>query len=334
MHLQGQYAQRQFIRGPVPQYHSAALPPNAITQQALAAAAAGHGLNMFLPGAYPNNQNSTLSAAQAQYFGFPRNFMTPNMAMQQRPQRWAPPGAPGGPQGNGMMRPMGGVPGLPPNMMRPGNAQSAVPNQQPRFPPNPSMGPHPVNVSMAPGTQIRQPVGQQQRVIGGNMAGAISAPSAGSNVRPAQVQFSMAARNIQPSMNAGQVRPVAEGNPSANGAQPNSGDYANAMSTMPIEEFMQFVQSKSGPDQKQLLGEKLYSILKDWHPQAAGKLTGMLLEIDNRELMSIILEHHKTGAQDGVSTLRSKFDSALQALNSAQPGQEGAKKDTESKPSE
>jgi len=258
--------------------------------------------------------------------------MTPNMAMQQRPQRWAPPGAPGGPQGNGMMRPMGGVAGLQATMMRPGNTQAGVPTQQPRFPPNPAMAQHPVNVSMAPGTQIRQPVGQ--RVIGGNVVGAIPAPSGIANVRPAQVQFSMAARNIQPSMNPGQVRPVAEGNANANGAQPNSGDYANAMSTMPIEEFMQFVQNKSVADQKQLLGEKVYSILKDWHPQAAGKLTGMLLEIDNRELMSMILEHHKTGTQEGVSTLRSKCDSALQALSSAQPGQEGAKRDTESKPSE
>jgi polyadenylate-binding protein len=328
IHLQGQYAQRQFIRGPVPPFASASLPPGAMSQQAFAAAT--HSLNMYLPGPY-NNQNAALAgAAQAQFYNFPRNFMAPNMAMQQRPQRWASQAAPGGPQPS-MMRPMTGVPPMNHNMMRPGNVQANVPTQNTRFPGTPPMSGHPGNVPMNPANQMRPPMGQSQqtRVMSGNMPVPLNAPP-GPTVRPTQVQFSMSARNLQPQMNTGQVRPINDNSTGTSAPQTNANEAANIMPNLPIDEFMQLVQSRSGNDQKQLLGEKLYSVVKEWHPQAAGKLTGMLLEIDNRELMAMILEHSKAGSQDASTALRQKCDSALQVLtNAQQAGVESSKREVD-----
>ncbi|XP_033982384.1 embryonic polyadenylate-binding protein-like isoform X2 [Trematomus bernacchii] len=41
-------------------------------------------------------------------------------------------------------------------------------------------------------------------------------------------------------------------------------------------------------DQKQLLGERLYPVIHSQHPNLAGKITGMLLEIDNSELLHML----------------------------------------------
>ncbi|KAF3939864.1 Nucleolin [Dactylella cylindrospora] len=54
--------------------------------------------------------------------------------------------------------------------------------------------------------------------------------------------------------------------------------------------------------QKQLLGEALYPRIHAINPQLAGKITGMLLEMDNNELLSLI---------EDDSALRNKVDEAL-----------------------
>uniref|UniRef100_A0A4W5KCQ0 Polyadenylate-binding protein n=1 Tax=Hucho hucho TaxID=62062 RepID=A0A4W5KCQ0_9TELE len=41
-------------------------------------------------------------------------------------------------------------------------------------------------------------------------------------------------------------------------------------------------------EQKQLLGERLYPLIHGFHPNLAGKITGMLLEIDNSELLHML----------------------------------------------
>merc|ERR1719293_598747 len=57
--------------------------------------------------------------------------------------------------------------------------------------------------------------------------------------------------------------------------------------------------------QKQMIGEKLYPAIAKYQPELAGKITGMMLEMDNSEL-SILLETE--------SQLRSKVDEALRVL--------------------
>jgi len=62
-------------------------------------------------------------------------------------------------------------------------------------------------------------------------------------------------------------------------------------------------------DQKQMLGERLYPLIHAMHPEEAGKITGMLLEIDNSELLHM-LEHQES--------LKAKVDEAVAVLQAHQ----------------
>merc|ERR1719382_1132786 len=57
--------------------------------------------------------------------------------------------------------------------------------------------------------------------------------------------------------------------------------------------------------QKQMLGEKLYPAISKYQPELAGKITGMMLEMDNSELL-ILME---TEGQ-----LKGKVDEAMRVL--------------------
>ena len=41
-------------------------------------------------------------------------------------------------------------------------------------------------------------------------------------------------------------------------------------------------------EQKQMLGERLYPLIHQMHGDLSGKITGMLLEIDNAELLHML----------------------------------------------
>ncbi|XP_071776860.1 polyadenylate-binding protein 1-like [Centroberyx gerrardi] len=62
-------------------------------------------------------------------------------------------------------------------------------------------------------------------------------------------------------------------------------------------------------DQKQLLGERLYPLIQTLHPNLAGKITGMLLEIDNSELLHML---------ETPESLHSKVDEAVAVLQAHQ----------------
>uniref|UniRef100_A0A3Q3XEZ1 Polyadenylate-binding protein n=1 Tax=Mola mola TaxID=94237 RepID=A0A3Q3XEZ1_MOLML len=62
-------------------------------------------------------------------------------------------------------------------------------------------------------------------------------------------------------------------------------------------------------DQKQLLGERLYPLIHALHPNLAGKITGMLLEIDNSELLHML---------ETPESLHSKVDEAIAVLQAHQ----------------
>ncbi|KAI1487833.1 hypothetical protein F5X96DRAFT_680927 [Biscogniauxia mediterranea] len=84
------------------------------------------------------------------------------------------------------------------------------------------------------------------------------------------------------------------------------------------------LQAHSGnpQHQKQLLGELIFPKISAIQPELAGKITGMLLEMDNQELVNLI--------EDDVS-LRSKVDEALAVyddyIKNNQGEAEGAKKE-------
>ncbi|KAF1411811.1 Polyadenylate-binding protein 1, partial [Spheniscus magellanicus] len=62
-------------------------------------------------------------------------------------------------------------------------------------------------------------------------------------------------------------------------------------------------------EQKQMLGECLFPLIQSMHPTLAGKITGMLLEIDNSELLHML---------ESPESLRSKVDEAVAILKAYQ----------------
>ncbi|CAG11304.1 unnamed protein product, partial [Tetraodon nigroviridis] len=64
-------------------------------------------------------------------------------------------------------------------------------------------------------------------------------------------------------------------------------------------------------DQKQLLGERLYPLISALHPNLAGKITGMLLEIDNSELLHMLETpeslHSKVSSRSSTLPTQSPF---------------------------
>jgi len=70
-------------------------------------------------------------------------------------------------------------------------------------------------------------------------------------------------------------------------------------------------------EQKQMLGERLFPLIQRMYPDLAGKITGMLLEIDNSELLHM-LEHHES--------LKAKVEEAVAVLQAHQAKQAAAVK--------
>lgn len=65
-------------------------------------------------------------------------------------------------------------------------------------------------------------------------------------------------------------------------------------------------------EQKQMLGERLFPLIQRMYPELAGKITGMLLEIDNSELLHM-LEHN--------DSLKAKVEEAVAVLQAHQAKQ-------------
>jgi polyadenylate-binding protein len=61
----------------------------------------------------------------------------------------------------------------------------------------------------------------------------------------------------------------------------------------------------SEPQRKQVLGERLFPKIKVRHPNEAAKITGMLLEMDNSELLHLLEDEF---------ALRDKTEEALNVL--------------------
>ena len=105
-------------------------------------------------------------------------------------------------------------------------------------------------------------------------------------IQPGQYQFNNQARNQMP---PGMVVPQVD----LSQFDPNGPLTAAALAAAPPSV------------QKQMLGEKLFPAIARIQPELAGKITGMMLEMDNSELL-ILLESE--------SQLRYKVDEAMRVL--------------------
>merc|ERR1712048_17713 len=59
--------------------------------------------------------------------------------------------------------------------------------------------------------------------------------------------------------------------------------------------------------QKQMIGEKLYPAISRFQPELAGKITGMMLEMDHSELLMLL---------ESEAQLKGKVDEAMRVLES------------------
>lgn len=78
-------------------------------------------------------------------------------------------------------------------------------------------------------------------------------------------------------------------------------------------------------EQKQMLGERLFPLIQSMYPDLAGKITGMLLEIDNSELLHMLesRESLKAKVEEAVAVLQAH--QAKQVSSDQLPSLTGAK---------
>lgn len=76
-----------------------------------------------------------------------------------------------------------------------------------------------------------------------------------------------------------------------------------------MQQLASLLASAEPDRQKQILGDNLYQIISGFYPQQAGKLTGMLLQMDNSDLLHLI---------EDSSALRAEVDKANEVLTQHQ----------------
>jgi len=79
---------------------------------------------------------------------------------------------------------------------------------------------------------------------------------------------------------------------------------------MPLDMFAAFIAAAPPEQQKQLLGERLFPLISQVQPASAGKITGMLLEMDNGDLHHLLVSPEALVAKimEAVSALEMHAD--------------------------
>uniref|UniRef100_A0A673Z9H5 Polyadenylate-binding protein n=1 Tax=Salmo trutta TaxID=8032 RepID=A0A673Z9H5_SALTR len=150
----------------------------------------------------------------------------------------------------------------------------------------------PISTVRQASTQAPRIINYTQRManIGTQTAGGRAGMSGGM-VRGTQYKYSSGVRNLQQVITMPQMMEPAV---HVRGQEPLT---ASMLAAAPLME------------QKQLLGERLYPLIHGFHPNLAGKITGMLLEIDNSELLHML---------ESPESLHSKVDEAVAVLQAHQ----------------
>lgn len=233
-----------------------------------------------------------------------------NMRMQQMGQMFQPGGA-------------GGyfVPTLPQPQRYFGPAQMAQMRPQPRWPAQPTIRPN----AQAPGTGFpamqppyrttaRAPTAAQPsmrnaiaaRPITGQQPGIQSRSGPIGGAQPVSVSAQGRTTNYKYTPNM--RNPPSQPMPVTQQAQVQQAVHIQGQE--PLTASM--LAAALPQDQKQMLGERLFPLIQRMYPDLAGKITGMLLEIDNSELLHM-LEHSEP--------LKAKVEEAVAVLQAHQAKQ-------------
>jgi len=165
---------------------------------------------------------------------------------------------------------------------------------------------------MFPGMQLSQTMAAAQQRAGGMGGG------------PARGGFQMGARQATPNqmMSGGAVRPqtnvqqqqsAAYTRTARNLPQNNTGGFGNSIVVPGQEPLTPAGLANATPqEQKQMLGERLFPLIQQMQPELAGKITGMLLEIDNTELLHML---------ESRESLKAKVEEAIAVLQAHQAKQ-------------
>jgi polyadenylate-binding protein len=209
-------------------------------------------------------------------------FFAPNMAPVRATPRWPQSLRGPGPQ------PTGGMPHMMPGTAQPGMRPPRPPMVQQVRGPNPAMA-RPITGG-APQTMVMSQ--QRPPVMQPMMTGGM--PGMPVSMGP-QYKFNPAARNPPGQVNAAALH--------VSGQEPLT---ASMLSEAPPQE------------QKQMLGERLFPLIHHMYPDLAGKITGMLLEIDNSELLHML---------ESRESLKAKVEEAVAVLQAHQAKEAAGGKD-------
>lgn len=192
-----------------------------------------------------------------------------------------PQGGPGGPGGRG---PQGG--NFPPNGGRP---QGPMPQNIPQGmygPPTMGPGGGPGGPGFSPYPTAQALAAAQAQAVAATGRGRGGMPPAGIPGVPPQGMPMMGPRGPAPTGRGAPRANVPPPQPQAPRQPiPAPQQVLPVSSSIDINMFT----SRSHQDQKQLLGENLYPKIQRQHPELAGKITGMLLEMDNMELLALFV---------------------------------------------
>jgi len=219
-------------------------------------------------------------------------------------------------------------PMMPPNMMQPARGPRGMPNfprQQGTYPMMPYNMQQGQQVGMPPAFK-RPPMNGQMPVPGNQQGqnrrnpsgrGIMNGPPRGPPMQsqmPAtrivsgpggqvnSLKYTAQARN-QPQANMGMGIPQQMMMPQMSG--PSSGLQQNSMSPSQDPLDHQILAQADPQTQKNMIGERLYPLIHRHHAELAGKITGMLLEMDNAELLHLL---------ESPEALTSKVEEAIQVL--------------------
>ncbi|XP_054428001.1 polyadenylate-binding protein 4 isoform X6 [Pteronotus mesoamericanus] len=136
-------------------------------------------------------------------------------------------------------------------------------------------------------------------------------PTAVQNLAPRAAVAAAAPRAVAPYKYASSVRSPHPAIPPLQASQP----AVHVQGQEPLTASM--LAAAPPQEQKQMLGERLFPLIQTMHSNLAGKITGMLLEIDNSELLHML---------ESPESLRSKVDEAVAVLQAHHAKKEAAQK--------